>query len=59
MNINNQIFLAFVLILLNGCNSKNSKIESTSQKNEVEVSPEVKRSAEKSIKNKLKLFTQN
>lgn len=59
MNINNQIFLAFVLILLNGCNSKNSKIESTSQKNEVEVSPEVKRSAEKSIKKEFKLTDDN
>ena len=59
MNINNQIFLAFVLILLNGCNSKNSKIEPTSQKNEVEVSPEVKRSAEKSIKKEFKLTDDN
>ena len=59
MNINNQIFLAFVLILLYGCNSKNSKIESTSQKNEVEVSPEVKRSAEKSIKKEFKLTDDN
>ncbi|MDC0034212.1 peptidylprolyl isomerase [Flavobacteriaceae bacterium] len=59
MNINNQIFLAFVLILLNGCNSKNSKIESTSQKNEVEVSPEFKRSAEKSIKKEFKLTDDN
>ena len=59
MNINNQIFLAFVLILLNGCNSKNSKKESTSQKNEVEVSPEVKRSAEKSIKKEFKLTDDN
>jgi cyclophilin family peptidyl-prolyl cis-trans isomerase len=59
MNINNQIFLAFVLILLNGCNSKNSKIESTSQKNEVEVSQEVKRSAEKSIKKEFKLTDDN
>ena len=59
MNINNQIFLAFVLILLNGCNSKNSKIESTSQKNEVEVSPEVKTSAEKSIKKEFKLTDDN
>ena len=59
MNINNQIFLAFVLILLNGCNSKNSKIESTSQKNEVEVNPEVKRSAEKSIKKEFKLTDDN
>ena len=59
MNINNQIFLAFVLIILNGCNSKNSKIESTSQKNEVEVSPEVKRSAEKSIKKEFKLTDDN
>ena len=59
MNINNQIFLAFVLILLNGCNSKNSKIESTSQKNEVEVSPEVKRSAEKRIKKEFKLTDDN
>ena len=59
MKINNQIFLAFVLILLNGCNSKNSKIESTSQKNEVEVSPEVKRSAEKSIKKEFKLTDDN
>ena len=59
MNINNQIFLASVLILLNSCNSKNSKIESTSQKNEVEVSPEVKRSAEKSIKKEFKLTDDN
>lgn len=59
MNINNQIFLAFVLILLNGCNSKNSKIESTSQKNEIEVNPEVKRSAEKSIKKEFKLTDDN
>ena len=44
---------------LNGCNSKNSKIESTSQKNEVEVSPEVKRSAEKSIKKEFKLTDDN
>ena len=59
MNINNQIFLAFVLILLNGCNSKNSKIESTSQKNEVEVNPEVKRSPEKSRKKEFKLTDDN
>ena len=59
MKINNQIFLAFVLILLNGCNSKNSKIESTSQKNEVEVNPEVKRSPEKSRKKEFKLTDDN
>ena len=40
MKISKQIFLAFVIILLNGCNSKNSKTESTSKKIEVEVIPE-------------------
>ena len=59
MKINNQIFLAVVIILLNGCNSKNSKTVSTSQKNEVEVNSEVKRSHEKSIKKEFKLTDDN
>ena len=59
MKIKKQIFLAFAIILINGCNSKNSKIESTSQKNEVEVSQEVKISSEKSIKKEFRLTDDN
>ena len=59
MKINNQIFLSFILIFLNGCNSKNSKIESTSKKDEVEVNSEVKRFPEKSIKKEFKLTDDN
>jgi len=55
MKIKKQIFLAFAIILINGCNSKNSKIESTSQKNQVEVNQEVKISSEKSIKKEFRL----
>ena len=59
MKIKKQIFLAFAIILINGCNSKNSKIESTSQKNQVEVNQEVKISSEKSIKKEFRLTDDN
>jgi cyclophilin family peptidyl-prolyl cis-trans isomerase len=59
MKIKKQIFLAFAIILINGCNSKNSKIDSTSQKNEVEVNQEVKISSEKSIKKEFRLTDDN
>ena len=59
MKISKQIFLAFVIILLNGCNSKNSKTESTSKKIEVEVIPEVKISSEKSVEKEFRLTDDN
>ena len=59
MKISKQIFLAFVIILLNGCNSKNSKTESASKKIEVEVIPEVKISSEKSVEKEFRLTDDN
>jgi len=59
MKISKQFFLAFVIILLNGCNSKNSKTESTSKKIEVEVIPEVKISSEKSVEKEFRLTDDN
>ena len=59
MKISKQIFLAFVIILLNGCNSKNSKTESTAKKIEIEVIPEVKISSEKSVEKEFRLTDDN
>ena len=59
MKISKQFFLAFVIILLNGCNSKNSKTESISKKIEVEVNSEVKISSEKSLEKEFRLTDDN
>lgn len=59
MKISKQFFLAFVIILLYGCNSKNSKTESTSKKIEVEVNSEVKISSEKSLEKEFRLTDDN
>ena len=59
MKISKQFFLAFVVILLYGCNSKNSKTESTSKKIEVEVNSEVKISSEKSLEKEFRLTDDN
>ena len=59
MKISKQFFLAFVIIILNGCNSKNSKTESISKKIEVEVNSEVKISSEKSLEKEFRLTDDN